>query len=339
MTQPAAQPTPDVAKPAPAANPPAASSSPAAQAGADSAAPVGGKDKPAEGAAPPKAKDLASLRREGFRLRQFRKELQAGTEKQIAEMKAQLDGVLAKHSAAEAKAAQLEKEREEALKDPISWAEKHGRKADDTVTGYVKKNTPEAAIEDTKREVAEERAKREALEKQIAADREREKKEREEQAAKQRETALAQQVNGFVYNVTNAPKKYPYLNFMYEKHEIQAKAAETQKLALANGEVLSFDDVADAFDKFAKAAYERKEAKRLELLTPEEGEPATAAGVQAKPVPGNGRREASSGPGTTRTTPKPEVPKLSRRLTRAEQDAADLAALKAATAKDRAATK
>jgi hypothetical protein len=179
----------------------------------------------------------------------------------------------------------------------------------------------------------------EGLEKQIAADREREKKERDEAAAKQRDAQLMAQVTGFVHAVTSAGKKYPYLNFMYEKSEIQAKAAETQRLALANGEVLSFDDVADAFEKFAKAAYERKEAKRLELLTPDEGEPATAAGVQAKPVPGNGRREGTSGPGTTRTTPKPEAPKLSRRLTRAEQDAADLAALKAATAKDRAAVK
>lgn len=288
--------------------------------------------------APAKAKDRAALAREGFRLRQERRALADREKAAKAETDAKLADMAAKLEALSKDKEKLAAEREEWLKDPIAFAEKHGRKPDDVVTGYVQRNTPEAAAAETRRLLEEERKAREKLEADLA---ERDKKAAEQEKQRQEQqkaSVLAAQVQGFTQAVRAAGKKYPHLNALYEDSEISAKAAEFQKMALERGESHSFDEVANAFERFAKAAHEKKEAKRLELLTPEEGEPASAAGVSAKPVPGNGRREGNHGPGQ-RTAPKAEPPKLSRRLTRAEQDAADLAALKKATAADRAANK
>jgi hypothetical protein len=294
--------------------------------------------KPAE---KPKARDLAAVRRQGFQLRQERKEA-AAAKAAADKVRADTDAALAEMRAELAKlqdqGKKHETERAEWLADPISYAEKHGRKPDEVVTGYVRKNTPEAAQADIARKLADETAAREKLEADIRARDEKSKKDEEQRQAQalvaQREGA----VKGFLHAVRQAGKTYPHLNGLYEDSEIAAKAAEFQKMAIDRGEVHSFESVANAFEKFAKEAYEKRGAKLQELLIADEAEPAPAAGVQDKREPGNGRRAATTGP-NARSAPKPEPPKLSRRLTRAEQDAADLAALKLATAKDRAAMK
>ncbi len=325
-----------------AAPPPAAEPAP----GAAPVSPAGEAKPGADSAAgPAKAKDRAAFQREGFRLREERKRLQEDAKRKDTETATRFADLEARLKASDERAAKAEADRQAALEDPVGWAAKNGRTPEQTIQHHIAKDTPEAAIAEAKREAAEAKKAAADLAKQRDEDRAALAKEREEEKKQATQAAQTGACKAFVQTVANRAKEFPYLNSMYDASEIEAKAAQFQAMALAEkwtdaqghehvGKAYSFDEVAKAFEGFAKRAYDLKEARRLELLgaSSEEAEPVSATGVQAKPALG----KASQG----KPAPKPNAeapPKATRRLTRAEQEEEDLRALRAATAKDRAA--
>lgn len=306
-------------------------------AAADSAALAAGSPP-----APAKAADKAAVAREAFRLREARRDvgkqvaaLQEQHTKALADMKAQLDELAVGQKS-------WQEERKAFLADPIEWAQKNGHKAEDAIRGYVAKGTPEAAIEAARKEAAEARASADELKKLREQDKVDREKEREDGQKQAKAAAEQGACKAFTRSVTADAKKYPHINAMYEPAEIEAKAAEFQRLAAAEewtdaggnkhvGKAYPFDDVANAFERSAKAAYEKKQARIAELTSSPDEEPGPALGIQKKLVPGNGRREGTNGPDAERA-PKPK-PKP-RTLTREEQAKEDMALLRKAFEQD-----
>lgn len=340
----------EVAPPAPETPPPAVAQSPA---GADP--PVGGNDgKPPAGdsaaakpAQPPKAKDHAALARIGARLREERRELKTKGETWERE-KTELTAKVGELSKLGEELAALKAERESFLKDPIAFAAKHGgAKAEEAIQKYVNDTTPEKAIQSALEEAAA--ARREAAEARESLTKWR--KEQEEGEVKrqkeQLEAAKQSSVRNFTGIVVREGKKFPYLNAMYSPEEIQAKALEFQAMAEREewvdeggrkqvGKAYSFEEVATAFEGFAKRAYDKRQETLRGLLTVPEGtEPGSGPGVEKNPAPGNGRREGKDGPGNS--TPPKQQRRLPRTLTREQEAEQDRALLRKAFAADEAA--
>lgn len=329
------------AQPPPVATP-QATAEPGKPPGGDSGAVV----DPAAPPAPAKAKDLAAVSRQGFKLREATRlakqaaaSAQSAFTQQLEPLRAQL-GDLTKAQK------EWQAERAAILADPVSWAEKNGRPAEQTISGYVAKGTPEEAIRLAREEAAAATAAAKELREALAKRDTDAAAEKEEGAKAARAAAEKGACVAFTRSVVAKAKTFPFINAMYSPEEIEAKAAQFQAIAAKEewtdetgkkrvGKQYPFEEVAKAFEANAKAAHDKRQARLAELTSSQEEEPGTAPGVQAKPVPGNGRREGTNGPGTTRTALTPEKPKAKpRALTIAEQRKADLQMIQDAQRKD-----
>lgn len=305
-------PSPEATPPDPAAAPPAAGSPPASGADSGAAAPVKAK-----------AKDKAWVAQEALKLRRQRQafgqeleQLRGGlgdTKKQLEELRVEnerLRGIEARLKA-----------------DPLSVAKELGANPEEGIRTFLKANTPEAEIENVKRQLEEERKAR--LEDQ--------KRRQEQEAAMQAGyAARAEQarLQSFVQAVVSTPEKYKYLLAEYEPQDILAQAtsvhnwAKQQKDSAGNPATYTFEEVASFLDQQAKIVHDRRSERRTKLLAP--------AQAESESAPANGQHrqtdtESAKGP-KPKSGPKPPP----RKLTRAEEEAEDLARLSAAFDKDRA---
>lgn len=329
--KPAEAPKPAAAKPDAAASPPpangASAQTPPVPAGS-------GETPPPE---PAKAKDRAELRREGFKLRQERKAIKderEGFKTQLQQLQAQIKAL--EGTATEAQ--KLKADREAYLRDPIRWAaENGGPDAEKSIRGYVEQATPEKAIRESYTTAEQAKAETARLAKELEDFKAQQVKDREEAQKRQAEAHRDGSATSFSRSIMANAAKYPYLSTMYSEAQIKAKALEFHDMAFKAGESYTFDEVADAFEKSVKQEYEKGEERRKALLgAAQAAEPGSAPGVEAKPVPGSGRRDDSNGPGTSTTPPKPKPQRI---LTRKEQAAHDIALLRAAAEKDARASK
>lgn len=212
------------------------------------------------------------------------------------------------------------------------------------VREFVAQGTPEAKQLELEKRLEQADAARAALEKRIE---EAEKKREEERGAQTRAQAEAQEqaaLRNFASVATSgeAVKKYPHLNAEFTPAEVLAKArevhewAKTQKWKDPQGKVhtgasYSFEEVANFLESQAKQVHKMREDRRKAVLGSPEP-PATAP--RANAPPGNGRRVPGQPPRVEGPTVKPHV---RARMTREQEAAEDLAALRKATAADAAA--
>lgn len=296
------------------------SPSPAATApGADSGA-VAGPQKPT-------SKDRVAMARERLRLKTERlKAKQAQTEGRAAAEKLAQELDEARRAANEREA-----EIKQALEDPVGWAAKKGRKADDTIRKFLASDDPNAnqvsALEALRAELEAEKSAR------LKEREEREKREKEAQRAQQEEYE-GRAIAGFVKQVSETDaKKYPYINYMWTPQEIARETRALHEWAKKEGHRYSFEEIATYFDKRCKTRYESQEAKRKELFPESAPEP-------AKGKPGQATRAAASVPkiGQATAPAARERPRAAQaRLTREEQAEEDIRLLREASARDRAA--
>lgn len=302
---------------APEGAPPEPSPSPGNAPGADSGAPA----PPAK----PTAKDRVAMARERLRLKQeMQKARAAQTEGRAAAEKLAKDLEDARKAANERDA-----ELAAALEDPIAWAAKKGKKADDAIRRFLASDDPNAkqieAVEQLRRELDAERKARET---------ERQERERREQeAAKARqEEAEGAAIAGFVAQITGEQKKkYPYISLVWTPQEVARETRALHEWAKKEGHRYSFDEVAAFFDKRCKTRYESQEALRRELLPESATEPAKGKNGQATGAAASARSGQASAPVAR------ERPRVVQAKTREQEAEEDLRMLREASAKDRAA--
>ena len=209
---------------------------------------------------------------------------------------------------------------------------REGVDPDKTIQEFLKAGTPEAKAFDLERRLNEERDARTRLEADIKTERE----ERTKAAAEAQKRAAAQEEHGALQNftrvVTGAEKtQFPYLNSEFSPEEIFAMATEVHEGGKKSGKQYSFEVVGKHLEDHAKKVYAwREDRRKVNLGGSQEAPPAPASRVQTPP--GNGRRATVQQPHAV--APKPKVP--DRRLTRDEEEAADLEMLRRANAADAA---
>ena len=248
-----------------------------------------------------------------------------------------------RQKASEARVAALEKQIEALSKgNPLL---REGADPEANIRELLAQGTPEAKVIALEKQLAEDRAKREALEQRL----DKEAKERTEAEEKRRVEGTAQAeartLQNFVQLVSVTQKaKYPYLNAEFEAPEILALAREANQQAKSQkwkdpqgkwhtGATYTFDEVANALEAHAKNTYKTRDDRRKALLAGSQEPPATEP--RAKAPPGIGRRAPVQAPRVAET-PKPRVD-VRRRMSREEEQEADLAMLRKATSEDAAA--
>lgn len=210
--------------------------------------------------------------------------------------------------------------------DPIGWAQKAGVDPNAVIRKFLGDGTPDSRAEEAiKRAESAEKRLNEFIEAQKQAELDREKKAIEANVARAIEN---------VYQVIATNKKeWPYTNVALTPNEIRAKLQEIQRIGNERKETYTLQGIRDAFEKYAKSRYEQFLSAKGELLDSSAEGLVTSGSPPAKAA-GNVRQTAASKqpPGTS----IPPAPKRRTPLTPAEQRQADLAALKAAMAKDKA---
>ena len=290
--------------------------------GADSGAAA--KKTAEEPPKPATSQDYAAVSRERERLRQARKEFQAkGTE---AEAKAKAEGERAAKFEKELAAANAEIE--EARRDGLMYSTKHGSKAEDLIRKYVGATAPEQLAAGAISEVEALKRKIDAMEKGQAERELKDTQAKEQLARQQQEQAQLARIGGAFAAMKRDEKKCPYVFSEWSEAEVHAKLAEVDKFAISKGVAYSLEEVMAFLDKAAHSVYDEKAAARARLLG--EANPGSPPGIQVGASRANGRPGKSEP--VTRTAPKSLEAR--RRLTREEEEAEDLAALRAATAAD-----
>lgn len=301
-----------VEAPAPAATPPEATA-PAPE--------VSTSEPPAATSPPkPKAKEIAAQGRAFALLREQRRAMVAQSE-QWQQERQQLYAQLQQTSSGLQQLSALRAELEEAKKDPLVWAGKHGTDPNTAIKKQIQEGTPEKAIEEMRAQLKMERQERESLNRKWEED----KKSREAETARQQEL---HSLRSFVSHVVGSEKEYPHLNVLYDAGQIGQQAMEIHEWAKKEGHQYSLKEVGSFLEKRAKAWYEQQESRRSKLLpSPASAAPQVSAPVK-KPAPASGPRENER--------PRKPGPRERQQahLSEEQQRALDLASLRKAYAID-----
>lgn len=284
---------------------------------------------------PKTGREFAALEKAKHDAREAKRELKRVGES-VSQYETRLKAESDARAATEAKLAELQKQMDAFKASP--FAHLPPDQAERAIRDYAEGETPEKR---TRQEIAEARRIAEEAKKELADA----KAEYAEAARKGQEERQAQaraaQVAGFARAVSEgeSAKTYAYLNAMHSPAEIRAMAAEIQEWAESEGKTFTFDQVASHLDKRAKTLYEERKERLLALAGTPNGTPAAGlappiqTGRSGDASAGNGHRGNGPGAGAT-----PQGRGNQRRvLTREQEQEEDLAALRKATAKDRAA--
>lgn len=303
------QPAPD-----PAANG-AVASAPSPMANADASATTG-EGSGADSGAPPRAADIGNFARRRHQLSEQAKAVKA----QARELAAQKQAMAERDAARDKELADM-RAALEALKkgNPLVAAAERGEDVNAHIRDFVEKTSTERSVEELKQQLAE-RDRRDAEREAAAA------KQREEAQRAQEEAGERQAIEGFARNLIAEAEKYPYVATLWNPERIKLAAAEIHVWAKGLKKSVSFEEVAEHLNKLAKRE-DSEQQERRKRLPPSQDGPGTEPRVQAPP-----------GSGPRANGPAPRTPKEPKRpLTRDEQEAEDLAMLRAASEKDRAA--
>jgi hypothetical protein len=163
----------------------------------------------------------------------------------------------------------------------------------------------------------------------------------EDQAKERQEKANTQAVDGMIAGVANTikanRKEWPYTNLVLSDDEVRSYLRKTHEVGVQRGETYTMNDLRSSFERIAKVRYQKMSEAAKELLA--ESAPANGQAIGSPPVsgpPGKGLRQAAPVKNASAPIAAPKQPKT-RTLTREQQKQADIAALRAAMAKDKAA--
>lgn len=215
---------------------------------------------------------------------------------------------------------------EAAKADPIGWAKKSGVDPNGAIQKFLADGTPEQAILEAREEA---KAARKELADYIA------KQDREREEAQKR--TGEQQVQALIQNGVNLikanRKEWPYTNTVLTESEIRAKLAEIHRIGVERQEGYSVESIRNAFERFAKARWEKLQESSKELLTesPTDGQ-VTGGSPTAR---AGSIRSSAAATQPPQKNSIPPAPKRKAPLTPKEQREADLAALRAAMAADK----
>lgn len=313
---------PATSQPAPGASPgtpaEAATTPQPATPGADSGAAAGAPQEPS----PKELNEFVKARRG---LREKGKELRNG----FAQLEAQRKALAEKDAEREKELADLRARVEKWEKgNPLEHVEDPSK----VVRDYVEKTAPERQIAQLWEKNKELEAKLAQRDKDFEArEAEKERKaaeERDAQLAQRRAHANAQEQAAFTRLLRSRAAEFPEAHELYSDEEIASQAAQIQAWALKNNRPVPVDDALKFLNKQAAAVLSQREERRKALQSDPQRSSSTEHSGK-KPPPGNGRRE--SGPAPAATPKRPPA-----RMTRAEEEAHDLAMLRDAQARDRA---
>lgn len=314
-----------------AAAPDAAVQAQAADAAAQTAAATAAPEAPRA----PKARDLAELQKAQFEAREAKR----AARREVTDLHAKLQAEASAREAQGKRIAELEQLIARVKGgEALLVAAEQGADPAKAIEGYVAKSTPEQQIDAVRRELA---AEREA--------RQREEKTRTEERQRAEQQALVAAERGAVVSFARAitapdvAKSYPHLVAEFEPDEIAQKAYEIQQWAKTvewedehgkrhTGASYTFEAVAQVLEKQAKAIHDRRTARRSSLMSAPATEQASGVGHRDQ----NGQASAVAQPTRSGPSVAKARPSGNRKLTRDEEEAIDLAALRTAMAKDAA---
>lgn len=284
----------------------------------------------------PKARDLAELQKAQFEAREARR----AARREVTELTSKLQAEAIAREAQGKRIAELEQLIARVKGgEALMVAAEQGADPAKAIEGYVAKSTPEQQIDAVRRELAAEREARQREEKVRAEERQR----AEQQALVAAERAA---VVSFARAITapDVAKSYPHVVAEFEPEEIAQKAHEIQQWAKTVewedehgkrhvGASYTFEAVAQVLERQAKAIHDRRTARRFSLMPAPATEQASGVGHRDQ----NGQASAVAQPTRSGPSVAKVRPSGTRKLTRDEEEAIDLAALRTAMAKDAAA--
>jgi hypothetical protein len=232
--------------------------------------------------------------------------------------------------AREQKIAALQKEiaeRDERLerykRDPIVTSAREGGDAESAIRSFVSETAPEKLIREQNERLAK-------LELEL---KERDRRAKEEQK-KQEQAAVSASLDNAAGLMFQNADKFPYTASEWTPQDVRSYIQTIYDWSQKEGRVVQVEEVHDYLERCAKAVHDYRQARREKLL---------AAKIAPAPAPeksANGRETRQAAPEKAKASgPQSSTSpvKRSKILTRDEQEAQDLALLKAAAAKDRAA--
>jgi hypothetical protein len=243
--------------------------------------------------------------------------------------------------AAEAQVTAANKRAEEAeakiasyRKDPIVAAAKDGIDVAPSISSFVSETAPEKLIKEQNERIAR-------LEQERIDDR----KKNDTERAAALEQSVVFNLHAVADGMSGNPGTFPYTVAVWEPDEVRAHMRALHAWSKSSeGRPVQIAEATAYIEKIAKMQYEKRKAKEAHLRAAAQTPPASATETPAEAgrngqtsgnrPPSNAR--ASSGPVTR--TPQAPTKRLSRTQQREQEAAADLAAIRAATAKDRLAT-
>lgn len=275
--------------------------------------------------AEPTARELSEFARRRHGLSEKAKAV-AERERALAEREAASKDHAAKLEAAAKRIAELEEQVTAWKRAPLDQLEDPSK----AVREYVEKTSPERMVHQLSQDNRELRAElaklREDITKTIAEKEAAFRKEGDEQRAQALKAQEAHERKVFTSTLRSKAAEFPFIHAEYEDAEIEAMAAEIQAWAAANKKQVTFSEAATFLNSRAKAVYESREERRKLITSPE----ADAAS------PGTERRAKESPPGSGPRAERPPTRTTSRAtLSRKEQEAEDLSAIRTAMEKDR----
>jgi hypothetical protein len=256
------------------------------------------------------------------------------SQREVKQLRGQADAWASQRQDYDTKLAELQRQVKEATEglaaaksDPMGWAVKSGVDPNDAIRKYLGEGTPERAISEAREEA---KAAREELKKYI----EEQKKlgeEQQRQAAERHDQSI---ISGYVNTIRANRKEWPYTNAALSEQEIRQKLQELHQIGKKMAESYTPTQIKNAFERLAKQKWESMQETARELLQDSSTNGQASGAPTAQRAGIRSTAAATQPPGKTSIPP---APMRKKPLTPAEQKAADLALIKSAMDKDRAA--
>lgn len=211
-------------------------------------------------------------------------------------------------------------------RDPIVATARDGGDVEASIRSFVELTAPEKLIREANERIA--KLEREALET----------KQRTEQQRREDQQASLQLALNNAGDAMTDDTRFPHANLVWTPEQMRAQVRAVYDWGVKNGKSYTVKETHDYLERCAEIQYKKDEARRAVIRARLSGQtppapPTAKQNGQSVRQPAPERRTSASGP-VTRTASTAEK-KRSRTLQREQEAAADLAALKAAVAKDR----